>query len=61
MLLLATSYFSVKDLAVFPICFILLFFIIRARAKRNKEGAMQVYDLGLGVKKYSTVYSSILS
>lgn len=37
MLLLATSYFSVKDLAVFPICFILLFFIIRARAKRNKD------------------------
>ncbi|MFN8289422.1 MAG: glycosyltransferase [Chitinophagaceae bacterium] len=37
--------------------------LLKARFDRAaiREGAMQVYDLGLGVKKYSTVYSSILS
>lgn len=36
-MLLVLSFFSVSDLAIFPLCFFVLFLILRARAKRNKD------------------------
>jgi hypothetical protein len=36
-MILLARFFSVNDIVLFPICFLLLFFILRSRANRNKD------------------------
>jgi hypothetical protein len=36
-MLLALSFFSATDLAIFPLCFLVMFFIIRAKAKKYRD------------------------
>ncbi len=40
-MLLLARFFSSTDLAVFPLCFLLVFFVIRAKAKRQKDPQLQ--------------------
>ncbi|MEO7923981.1 MAG: hypothetical protein ABIR30_09895 [Chitinophagaceae bacterium] len=40
-MLMLARFFSLADLAIFPACFLILFFIIRNRARRNKDPRIQ--------------------
>src|SRR6266516_2481207 len=38
---LLLSFFSVQDLLIFPLCFVILFLILRNRANNYKDGRMR--------------------
>lgn len=59
-MLLLARFFSASDLAVFPLCFIVLFFILRAKARKHKDDRIRMLYFRAFYFKLLCVFAFVL-